>query len=147
MFKLNSSWNDSYALDIKMIDEQHKKFFMLFDEIQIAQRNGESHEVISEYIQELENYVNYHFRIEETLMKHGNHPDMEFHLSQHNIFRRKVADFKLASEYENMVILDQMVIFMRKWFLTHIFNDDSKYVPYVQHYFHEKEEKKNKNKQ
>jgi hemerythrin len=47
-------------------------------------------------------------------------------------------------EYQNLVLLDQMIVFMRKWFLTHIFNDDSKYVPHVQHYFSEKEKKKNK---
>jgi hemerythrin len=124
----NQTWNKSYFLDIEMIDKQHSKFFMLFDELTELNNssNPEAYNRLSEVIDELEKYTRIHFQTEEALMRKANAPDIDLHLVQHNLFETKVEEFKSAYKYKNALLFEQMIGFMRKWFLMHISEVDKK---------------------
>ncbi len=132
------TWNSSYMLNIPMIDKQHMKFFKLFDNLLLLNKNEENYSELREVIDELEKYTYVHFNTEEALMRKAKSPDYEIHLIQHEIFIKKVEEFKTAFSYKNAVLLEQMVSFMRKWFLMHISEVDGKYVETVQEYMVEK---------
>jgi hemerythrin-like metal-binding protein len=134
-----SSWNNSYSLNIPMIDKQHINFFRMFDKLLLLNQAFKiNNEEIKELIDELDKYTHVHFKTEEELMRKANASDYEQHLIQHGIFINKVEEFKTAYNYGNSVLLDQMVAFMRKWFLMHISEVDSKYAETVQHYMAQK---------
>ena len=136
---VSSSWNNSYSLNIPMIDKQHMKFFKIFDKLMLLNKTFDiNSNDINELIEELDKYTHVHFKTEEALMRKANAPEYEQHLLQHGIFINKVEEFKTAYGYGNTVLIDQMVIFMRKWFLMHISEVDSKYAESVQHYMVEK---------
>lgn len=134
----NQFWNNSYLLDIPMIDKQHKKFFDLFDKLYSLNNNGESFEKLKDVIDELEKYTNIHFKTEETLMTKANVIDTEEHIMQHKVFEKKILEFETAYSYKNQVLLNEMVVFMRKWFLLHISQMDKKYVDQVKTYLEER---------
>lgn len=138
------SWNSSYSLNIPLIDKQHMKFFQLFDNLLALHKQNESYERIYTVIEELEKYTNAHFQMEEALMRHSNVPDYELHLVQHKLFITKVEEFKFAHKYKNAVLAEQMINFMRKWFLVHISEIDGKYVENVQEYLHEQKRRAQK---
>ncbi len=136
--QVHHAWNKTYMLDIPMIDNQHVKFFALFDKLQDLNQTDDSHEQILEVIKELEKYTNNHFATEEALMRKANAPDYELHVVQHQVFIAKIEDFKIAYSYNNAALLEQMTTFMRKWFLMHISEVDRKYVDPVKKYLNER---------
>jgi len=136
--KKYQTWNKSYLLDISMIDKQHAKFFMLFDKLLVLNKKKEFPEDLSPLIDELEKYTKIHFQAEEALMRKARAPEYEIHLTQHDIFKKKIEEFKIAYKYNNSELLEQMIIFMRKWFLMHIAEVDGKYVDPVKKYLTER---------
>ncbi|MDD3322007.1 MAG: hemerythrin family protein [Paludibacter sp.] len=130
----HKSWNNSYLLDIPMIDKQHINFFKLFDKLMLMSKENDSYENINEVILELEKYTYNHFNTEESLMRNANVENIDFHILQHKLFIDKVEEFKLAYTYRNMILVDQMVVFMRKWFLMHISEVDRNYANTVREY-------------
>jgi len=141
--RLHKTWNTSYLLNISMIDKQHAKFFELFDKLQILNKQQEFYDDLEPVITELEKYTKIHFQTEEALMRKANSPEYESHLTQHSIFNKKVEEFRLAYSYKNSVLLEQMINFMRKWFLIHIAEVDGKYVDSVQKFMFDTGWKKN----
>jgi hemerythrin len=134
----NQTWNNSYLLNIPLIDKQHMKFFKLFDMLLDLNRDVDKYFQIYEVIEELEKYTHEHFNTEEELMLKANAPEYESHLLQHQIFIKKVEDFKSAYSQKKPILLEQMIVFMRKWFLMHIAEVDGKYVEAVHNYLVEK---------
>lgn len=128
--EIHQTWNASYILDIPIIDKQHAHFFELFDKLQVL-NTERAYEELYKVIVELENYSNTHFNTEEALMRKSNASNYEYHIQQHEIFREKVEEFKIAYDYKNTMLLEQMINFMRKWFLVHISDTDRNYVEKV----------------
>lgn len=125
------SWNDSFLLNIDVIDNQHKKFFELFDLI-LALNKSKDATKLSSVINELQDYAKYHFETEETLMQNARSENFELHIIQHHFFINKIKEFTIAQNYNNPVLTTQIVVFMRKWLLMHITETDKKYVESVQ---------------
>lgn len=124
----NPDWNKSYNFGIEQIDQQHAIFFKLFKELKALNQEPYPFNKLKELIGELEKYTNVHFRTEETLLAQSNSLDLDTHITQHQIFRNKIEEFKIAETYKNTVLIDQMIGFMRKWFLMHIAEMDRKYI-------------------
>ena len=139
MQTISESWNSTYMLDIEIIDTQHMKFFLLFDKIQMLNKNPDSYSEISEVLNELEKYTHYHFNTEEALMRRAQTTDYDQHIAQHKVFIEKINDFKIAFNYQNSILLEQMITFFRKWFLMHISEIDRKYIEPVKKYLSEKD--------
>ncbi len=127
----SQTWNDSFLLNIDVIDNQHKKFFDIFDLILLLSKSEDIVKV-SAVIEELRDYAQYHFKAEETLMQNAHSENMEFHIIQHQFFVNKIAEFTIAKNYNNPVLTNQIVVFMRKWLLMHITEIDRMYVESVQ---------------
>ncbi len=135
------TWNNSYLLDIPMIDKQHMMFFKIFDDLMVLNKGNDNYEKINDVILELEKYTHNHFSTEEALMRKANSPDMDLHIVQHQLFITKVEEFKIAYGYKNSILMEQMIVFMRKWFLMHISEVDGKYADPVKKYLEDKEQK------
>ena len=124
-------WNNAFSVGIQKIDEQHVKFFsltnILFDTIQGAQ----DREVVGSVLKELQQYVVYHFKAEESLMKMYNYPNMNAHKQEHEGAIQKVN--KLVLDYERglQTVDIELLKFLSDWIQNHILQVDRKYIPYV----------------
>ena len=122
----NANWNDSYLLGIPIIDNQHKKFFVILDNLETLNQKQEKSEMHS-LINELQNYVIYHFQTEEDLMVKSQSPNIDLHVMEHELFRKKVEEFHHSYYNNNAELLNEMISFMRKWLLIHISGTDAEY--------------------
>lgn len=122
---------DFLHLGIKTIDLQHQKFFQLLTELNLYNLSKEENNIIADIINELKSYTVYHFDSEKQIMSRIGYPDIEEHLEQHNIFIKKINDFRIAYEYQSVSLSDQALTFLQKWFLVHISEYDAKYVDYI----------------
>ena len=121
-----TNWNDSYLLGIPMIDNQHKNFFVILDNLETLNQKQEKSEMHS-LINELQNYVIYHFQTEEDLMVNSQSPNIDLHVMEHELFRKKVEEFHHSYYNNNEELLNEMISFMRKWLLIHISGTDAEY--------------------
>ena len=118
-------------LDIPVIDNQHSVFFETFDKLLLLNQKEDNEEereakILSE-LNGLERYTVYHFNTEEELMHEANWEYIEQHIEQHNVFKNKCKEFQIAYNYKNKVLLEQMVLFLRRWFIMHISEVDAAY--------------------
>lgn len=127
-YSLNTqTWNESFSLNIPVIDKQHKKFFAMYDELTLLNNDEKNETEILPLLNEMIRYAIYHFNTEEELMRQADSPEQELHMRQHELFRKRCDDFQIAFNYKNRVLVNQMVGFMRKWMVTHINGVDAKY--------------------
>jgi hemerythrin-like metal-binding protein len=129
----SSSWSDFYSLGIKEIDEQHKGFLDMLDNAakNLASADLNQHK---EIIQKLQDYFINHFTFEEDLMKYSGYEKLEEHIGQHKMFISRVNQLKTELDYENPVLSQKIMDFMRKWFVSHIIQTDKQYKEIVVNY-------------
>ena len=72
-------WNDAFSVGNKQLDDHHKKFFHIINTLQDAMKKGEGEEILLTVLKELQQYVEYHFKAEETLMRLHAYPDFTSH--------------------------------------------------------------------
>jgi hemerythrin len=133
----NKIWNDSFVLNIPEIDKQHKKFFDLFEEVS-AEYQKKDPEELDKLLNELEQYLEYHFRDEEQFMKEHNYEEYETHKKQHEFFIKRIEEMRQEYEYLNPMLFDKISAFIKKWFVSHILHKDVAYKDALQGQFHKK---------
>lgn len=119
-------WNDSYSANDKEIDEAHKHFFDIANDIcDLSDKDIVSAGELIPKINKLNNYILSHFSSEEiNIRKYDSSSDAEFHIQEHNVFRGKVADYikKAGSPGTDIKKLtDEIADFVEKWLSGHIF--------------------------
>jgi methyl-accepting chemotaxis protein len=124
-------WDDAYSVGVVTMDEQHKRFFVLINDLHQAMKQARGADVLGRILNELAQYTEYHFSAEEAAMEAAAYPDLEGHKELHNQFIAKVADFQHRfNAGDRSIILDAMNT-VKDWLIHHIQKVDKKYGPYV----------------
>ena len=119
-------WNDSLVIGIPEVDEQHKILLDIFNElISLSKEEDYSDKILAE-LNELKRYSVYHFHTEEEIMHRENLPNIELQINQHELFKKRITKFMIDNEYKNLVLLNQITTFLRKWLIGHIIDVDAK---------------------
>ena len=63
------TWDQSYSVSVKKLDEQHQKLFSLLNTLHEAMRQGKGQAVVEDTLGELALYIVTHFRAEEELLR------------------------------------------------------------------------------
>ncbi|WP_370572719.1 bacteriohemerythrin [Methanomethylovorans sp.] len=128
------TWSDKYSVNIKEIDEQHKKLVGMINELHDAMMHAKSKEVSVEIINKMAEYTKYHFSTEEKYMKQFRYPDYEVHKISHEKFVEQVLEFKKGYESGKTGLTYDLLNFLKNWLVTHIQASDKKYAPFfVEH--------------
>jgi hemerythrin len=126
-----------YLTHIDIIDKQHKTFFEIYnDSIMLLAGIGSNvpdEEKLTILIR-LRDYIKTHFQTEEELMALAEYPDFDRHIKEHIHYIDKIDEFTAAYKYRNPVLFDNMLIFLKKWFLSHIRRTDAKYISSLRKY-------------
>lgn len=122
-----------FMFGIETIDTEHQRLIGIFNRM-IEKASKNEFADFRKIVEELEEYSHYHFNTEETLMKKADFDEIEEHIFQHQIFRQKINDFRTSVLFESSTLKTDIVNFLRKWFLKHIMEEDSKYVPAILKY-------------
>ena len=119
-------WNNSYSINIKEIDEEHKKQLEYLEKIDISIIKNASNEEISNLLNDLYTVSQEHFESEEMLMKKYKFDGFENHKQTHQELLQKILVFK---EEINKGTLDKsfITLILKEWLLKHIFEEDIKY--------------------
>jgi hemerythrin len=125
-------WSESYALGIKLIDDQHKALIDIVNDIfsHASGREREEHEYFREVIKQAVDYIKFHFATEEKVMKSTKYKSYDAHKKNHEEFILKVLS--TAKDYESgkRLTLTNFGYFLKDWVLSHIAVMDKKYCEY-----------------
>lgn len=126
-------WNDQYSVNDDVLDDHHKKLFETINLIATYFENGKDSDSqkIAGYMDELIEYTDYHFKLEEAVLKQVNYPDTDKHIKQHEIFEVKVKSFRdqvltFGSSNTSKRILE----YLTNWLKSHIVVEDAKYAAF-----------------
>ena len=124
-------WDDQWNVGIKKIDKQHKNLVDLINKLNDQIEKGKSHDVLSNIILELINYIFKHFSYEENLIEKHHYPDRAEHKIQHDKFVDKVNDFTVKFENKELLLSEQIAEYLQNWLINHIQKMDKLYSSYL----------------
>lgn len=128
------NWQNSFAIEVDSIDNDHKKLVGLIDELYLAMSEGKAKSIIEEVVENLIDYTKVHFRREEFYMKSTGYENFDQHKQAHDAFIDQVAAFqqKLIAGKDNFSI--EVLGFLREWLSQHILKVDKMIAPHLAKY-------------
>jgi hemerythrin len=124
------TWSEALSVNIKEIDDQHKKLVDLINQLHAAMLKGEGKIVVGPILSELTAYTVYHFKTEEGYMERFAYPNTQAHRLEHQRFVKKVGEFKAAYDAGSIGLSNEVMHFLADWLKDHILVTDKKFGPF-----------------
>ena len=125
------TWNEKYSVNIREIDDQHKKLIGMVGQLHDAMRQGKGKQVLEEVLRNLIQYCRTHFATEERLMKANGYPGYETHKAKHDSLTNKVAEIYRQYQDGKVTISLEVMTFLENWVDKHIMGADKQYGPFL----------------
>ena len=125
------NWNDSYSVNIKEIDGQHKKLIDMINTLHDAMKVGKGSQMIGDVLKSLIDYTGSHFATEEKYMKLHGYPGYENHKKEHNQLVMQVLDVQKNLHSGKAPLTQEIMSFLKNWLVNHIQGEDKKYGPFL----------------
>lgn len=126
------AWKEEYSVNIKEIDEQHKKLFEIGRRVSnmiFSNSNSYSNEDIISIFHDLKNYTEFHFRFEEELLREHGYAHFESHKNEHEMLVERIRKMEVnISENIEKVTLTELINIIFDWISKHILKGDKKYM-------------------
>lgn len=129
-------WKDRYNLDIKEIDEQHKKLMEIgLKAYEIASINDgyDRYDEIMKILDDLLAYTKYHFNYEEEMLKKHNYQHTHDQENEHLYYVAKIRELASREDIDDnqrKTILE-IIDFLSQWISNHIMLADRKYADFL----------------
>lgn len=126
-------WNEKFNVNVKQIDKQHKRLIAIINCLIIEDDNepAPEPETVFDVIDEMMQYLSYHFDTEEKYMRDCGYPEYEAHKQQHDFFKKETLEYITRISEGNLDISDEILQFLTTWLIGHIIGSDAKYAPYL----------------
>jgi hemerythrin len=125
-------WKDEYSVSNSAIDLQHQQIIRLLNSVFDLIKNGGSVAQLNNLLDDLQLYAETHFKFEEKMMEMAGFPELKEHAAVHKTMADRTAAMGRTHRTSINEIMPQDVLaFLKEWWLNHILIDDMKYAPYV----------------
>lgn len=118
-------WNNSYSVDVKEIDEQHKIIFNIINKLIDLKNDGiNDPDKIFAVLAEMSEYSYDHFRLENNFINQEQYIGRSRHNKEHANYIDKLQVF--ISDFEKGIqgLFEDILIFLRVWWTQHILQID-----------------------
>ncbi|MBF0152642.1 MAG: hemerythrin family protein [Magnetococcales bacterium] len=124
----NARWSEDLSVGIASIDADHKKLFVLLNDLFAACFAGVGDEVVSDTLHVLSDYTQYHFTREESLLQELGSPDLAQQIEKHRFLIEQLD--KIARQGPAATSED-LLLFLEEWLVRHIAETDkASFAPY-----------------
>jgi len=116
-------WQPGYEIGVRSVDTEHRVLFMTFNRF-VQIKNRRSGNAAADYaISFLSEYLSYHFRHEEDLMRKVNYDQFTGHVAEHHRLEKCLIKLKagLSSDKD---VGDESLAMFRDWLLGHVIKED-----------------------
>jgi hemerythrin-like metal-binding protein len=122
------AWNESYRVDIEVIDEQHKQLFDAVHRFSEAVQRDDGPEGFADLLGFLLDYGKRHFETEEAYFVSFGYDQAASHAEQHAAFVDIVQNFKRRFENDQLIVAAEVLNFLEAWLVEHVTTSDQRYV-------------------
>lgn len=134
-------WKSNYVIGVDIIDEQHKHLFDLTEEaeslLELPDRIDKYDEIVA-IVQELKDYVVYHFKEEEKLLLQMKYNKYFTHRIYHQDFvsaMEKLDIYEIDNNQKEELL--RITNIVEKWLINHVLDADVKWARYYKEYHKE----------
>ena len=124
-------WDESFSIDNAEIDQQHKKWIAIHNtlhEILLKGDDASLQQATIKTLEEMHEYVKYHFAFEEAYMARIDFPGTKAHWRLHKDFDNLVYGYLREAQKGEMPILNtKLVKLLKNWLVHHILTEDRKF--------------------
>ena len=124
-----SEWRE-LALEIKKIEDQHKRLYELLDLFYSAQKIGYPKEKLDKILDELIKLIIEHSFTEGALMERTGYPEFEKHKKEHEFIKRKIAEILKRGKKGKEYLVDALRFF-EKAIYEHLKNFDKDFINFI----------------
>ena len=121
-------WDEKYSVQVKEIDDQHKKLVDLIFQLFNSINKHSTKEELGGILEELIEYASYHFSTEEKYFNKFNYKNSAEHIEEHKQFVEKVSDLNKKYLNNEIEISFELIDYLEDWLLDHLVDSDQKYV-------------------
>lgn len=115
-------WNERFSVGIAAMDEQHKRLIGLINTLGDSVEAG----ITFDTIMGMFDYATIHFQDEENLLRRAGYSELATQAREHKAFLEKAVEFS-KKDLRDPTTSAEIVLFLRKWLLHHILEEDMKY--------------------
>ena len=125
------SWKDEYSVNIKEVDDQHKKLIDMINELNDAMAQGKAKDVLGAILDKLVSYAASHFALEERMMQTHGYEGYPEHKDKHEKMTAKVLDLQRQYKSGQAAMTIDVMNFLKSWLDKHIVGTDMKYSAFM----------------
>lgn len=126
-------WSRELSVDVKEIDDQHKKLINIVNTLLQAILSGHDKEILNDIFTKLREYTVYHFGCEEELMEDILYPKRAEQVQEHSQLKKDVKAFQRQIYLHEDPTTDEVLAFMKGWMLDHILTHDRELARFIHH--------------
>ncbi len=120
-------WQEDFSVDVKEIDEQHKKWVGFINRLYDAMMEKKANNILGDLLNDFLDYSGTHFKTEENYFDQFGYAEAAEHKEAHAAFTRKVLGYKQEVKDKNVFISIEVLNFIKEWLVKHICHTDRKY--------------------
>lgn len=118
------SFTSSLSVGYEPMDNQHKKWIDLLNQVYYAFINNADSNEIKSVIKDLVDYTIWHFNFENKMMEKYRFPNYQNHKVQHDDILNEVNKIYSKLEKGDEVLIVNILEFLKKWLISHILKTD-----------------------
>lgn len=123
-------WSEEYKLGLEPIDFQHQKLIEIFNNL-FEKKSDKNIDDVKEVYYALLEYTYIHFKEEENIMLSNKFPKYDLHKKEHSYFIAQLKDIEKEIDNENLSVVEDVIIFLKKWLVNHILCTDKEIAMYI----------------
>ena len=120
-------WKDEYSVGVEEIDDQHKYFISLLNDLNNAIVAGKSRGELKELFRLVPDYAERHFATEEKYFDDFNYEDAAEHKRKHREMRDEIKRIERTEGGKDIDFYGNIVYFLKDWLEDHLARMDQKY--------------------
>jgi hemerythrin-like metal-binding protein len=124
-------WDNTLSVEVKEIDEDHRRLVELFNILKHAVVEGEATNYIEVVLEELISCTVWHFRHEERLMLKYGYDGLEEHKKEHQELIESAKELQQKFLQEGKSLSSEDIEFLEHWLIGHILGTDMEMGSYL----------------
>ncbi len=121
------TWDDSFSVNVAEIDEQHKKWIEITNDLHDSIMKGIAGNLTGKIINSMIEYVEFHFTYEENYMKKNKYNNLTEHRQIHSNFIKKIKKYHQKHQSGKIVFNRAIMEELIDWLQDHILKEDKQY--------------------
>jgi len=120
-------WDQAYSVSIGSIDNQHKRWIELVNNLHQAMLEGKGKDVLDQTLNAMIDYTKVHFSTEEKLMSQHGYGEFAAHKKLHDQFIERVAQLQQRKDSGEKALTIDVMTTLKDWLINHIQKVDTRY--------------------